>query len=186
MGDFNTVFEPALDRNASTYVRPDPSSRQLTRFVESNGMRALFRLLHPSDRVYKWKRPNNLQMTRIDMIFATGDLASDVDFVTITPWQWSDHSFVLASVAVLRATSRGQGFWKLDVSILNDSDYCASVQSFWTDWRTQRHRFPDCILWWKTGKEYLREMSHQFCQHRIRERRRRRLDLECQLVRFRQ
>ena len=30
LGDFNTVFDPALHRNASTYFRPDPSSRQLT------------------------------------------------------------------------------------------------------------------------------------------------------------
>ena len=186
LGDFNTVFDPALDRNTSTYVRPDPSSRQLTRLVESNGMRDLFRLLHPSDRAYTWKRPNNLQMSCIDMIFATGDLASDIDSITITPWQWSDHSLVLASLAVPRATSRGPGFWKLNVSILNDSDYCSSVQSFWTDWRTQRHRFPDCILWWETGKAYLRDLSRQFCQQRTRERRRRRLDLECQLVRFRQ
>lgn len=186
LGDFNTVLDPARDRLNNPSARLDLSARCLIDVVERHSMSDLYRRLHPLEHGYTWKRPNGNQMSRIDMIFATDDVACDVTSVSLRSWQWSDHSaLVVVATTQPSMPTRGPGYWHFNVSVLSDQDYCDQVKSFWTTWQQQRVRFGALADWWETGKPYLRDMTIQHCQRQAKTRRQRRLQLQRDLEEYR-
>ena len=182
LGDFNAVMDPRLDKFNASRDRPDPGARRLSSLIKSFNYKDVYRSRYPNGRDFTWKRHNDrfTQMCRLDLIFCSDDCLN-VSEVRMDPWQWSDHLAVSASIPLETNTNRGPGYFHMNVDVLTDGEFVDKVESFWTEWRFEKERFPSIVDWWEVGKCYLRDLTRDHCEERARSRQSRRRHLQATL-----
>ena len=62
------------------------------------------------------------------------------------PYPFLDHCAVLTSLSV-PDVSPGPGLWKLNTSILQNTDYVKLISDSWSNWMPSIHRFPSLAKW---------------------------------------
>lgn len=163
-GDFNTVFNRALDRRGSD---PSDSSREssvsLCGLFDACCAVDIWRYLHPTSSCFTWTRWNGSLASRIDLIGIPYVWVPSVESCDILPCPFSDHCAVVSSILVPDAVSPGPGLWKLNTSILADDDYIKLISDAWLNWRSSIHRFPSLVKWWEDGKGLIKGLTIRYC-----------------------
>ena len=95
-GDFNTVPDAVLDRFGCNPSSPWAYSWPacLSSLTSSPDLVDIWRLRHPGEREYTWRRPNGTQGSRLDMFWLSSALFDLVRRVDILPFFRSDHAYV--------------------------------------------------------------------------------------------
>lgn len=163
-GDFNTVVDSKLDRFG---CNPDSVwaynwSTSLTNLMSTYDLHDVWRVRHPDEQSFTWKRPNGQQGSRLDMFWASSFLMSLVVRVDILPFFRSDHSYVYLELDPRSTVPRGQGLWKLNTNHLGDPDFAKLVSEFWASWRQIKPSFSSLSAWWDAGKARLRHHMRTF------------------------
>ena len=143
-GDFNAVFDRSMDRQGSdaSDSSRESSSSLANLFLECCVI-DIWRYVHPSVPGYTWTRWNGSLAFRIDLFGVPYVWVPSISSVSVLPCSFSDHCAVLLSVNIPDAAPPGPGFWKLNASILEDSDYVQLVNNTWKSWRRSVSRFPN-------------------------------------------
>ncbi len=131
-GDFNAVFDRALDRrgsNVSDISRE--SSVALASFFNNCCVADVWRHLHPSSVAFTWLKPDGSISSRIDLFGCPLTWLHLVESCDILSCPYSDHSAVVLECVIPDPIPRGPGRWKLNTSILSDADFVDSVKTFW-------------------------------------------------------
>ena len=163
-GDFNMVENLTEDRKGGgggpegiTYLRGPPFSgaqkgTSFGRYMETSPPKkeAIFLALQA-----------NIS-SRLDRIYIDSTLASLVKSCYITPFVWSDHDIVAMSFSLLNAVNRGRGFWKMNLTLLEDDAFKADVAAFWADWKQEKRHYADPSIWWDLGKSYIKRLAIDF------------------------
>ena len=112
-GDFNSVFDRALDRFGSD---PSDSSREssasLSSLFDSCCVIDIWRYLHPNTSGFTWTRWNGALASRIDLFGVPYVWVPSVSSCDIVPCPFSDHCAVLLSVVVPDVVPPGPGLWE--------------------------------------------------------------------------
>ena len=170
-GDFNAVFDRALDRRGGNVLDLSREScGTLLSLFRDCAVLDIWRSLHPSTVAFSWLRPDGSSSSRIDLIGCPYPWVHLVRFCDLMPCPFSDHSAVVLSVPIPEPIPRGPGRWKLNVSILSDESFGVSVRSFWERWRARKSSFINVQTWWDVGKEKLKSIAVQFCSSRSKKR----------------
>ena len=117
-----------------------------------------WRAKHPATKEFTWRRPNESQGSRIDMIWIPMGYLGLVSSVGIFPFFRSDHSYVYLEIDLPFEVKRSKGLWKFNASLLKDESFCAEIARFWTDWRSEQSRFHVLSSWWDAGKVRLKQL----------------------------
>ena len=127
MGDWNIVLEPSLDTlNYQTLGNPRARAQLIDKMTEL-GLVDIFREFKPNDRKYTWKQWGSHKYSRIDYFLVSNSLVPFVQNVDILPKCYSDHSPILLDLDFTRF-NRGRGFWKMNNSLLYDTEYVEIVK----------------------------------------------------------
>ena len=86
----------------------------------------IWRVQHPTDRIYTWKRNKPPIFCRLDMILISDDIIGNTVSTNISPGYKSDHSLVSIDFD-FASQPRGRGFWKLNTNLLTDIDYVEKI-----------------------------------------------------------
>ena len=171
-GDFNTVFDRALDRFGSS---ADDTSREstlaLTRLFDSCCVVDIWRYLHPTSTSFTWNRWDGQLASRIDLVGCPYPWVSSVSSCDILPFPSSDHCAVLFSFSIPDVIPPGPGLWKLNISILQDAEYSKLITDFWLNWRRSQNYYPSLSDWWELGKFKIKNLTIQYCSKKAKERR---------------
>ena len=182
-GDFNAVFDTAIDRKGSSTVTPYRQSVQaLSRILQLGSLIDAWRTIHPSHQAFSWTSANGVFASRIDHILFPSVWQHTLSSCAITPTPYSDHCFLSATFDLPDSSSRGPGYWKLNTSLLADSVYRDKVSEFWSFWATQRSAFDSLANWWDVGKLKLKALSIQYSQLLSKLRKSRRSSLQTRLT----
>lgn len=147
-GDFNTVFDRALDRFGSDPLDSSrESSSSLLNLSDSCCVIDIWRYLHPNASGFTWTRWNGALASHIDLFGVPYVWVPSVSFCDIVPCPFSDHCAVLLSVVVPDVVPPGPGLWKFNSSILEDVEYVDLISDLWVSWRASIHRFPSLAKW---------------------------------------
>ena len=115
-GDFNTVFDRAIDRLGSC---ADNTSREsipaLTRLFDSCCVIDIWRYLHPVSSSFTWNRWDGQFASRINLVGCPYPWVSSVSSCDIVPFPFSDHCAVLFTFSIPDVTPPGPGLWKLNI-----------------------------------------------------------------------
>ena len=183
-GDFNTVVNPVVDRHGCNPSSPwaynwPISLSALTRHFD---LVDIWRVRHPDERNYTWRRANGSQASRLDMFWLSSHLVPSVLDVAIYPFFRSDHSYVFLRVTLPSAPARGPGVWKFNSSLLSDDVFTAKVRAFWSSWQAEKSSFPNVAVWWDAGKSRLKRLMRQYSREQASSRRSRIRSLERTLL----
>ena len=128
-GDFNMVEDVMLDRRGGTPSNSHLLGLQyLQQIKEKNKIIDTWRKKHPNLRQYTFHNYNNLIHSRIDRIYAHENqiiLKSQ-----ILPNPFSDHDTVLLTLQIPNQNPKGQGYWKLNTSILSNKSFKKLFENF--------------------------------------------------------
>ena len=159
-GDFNAVFDRTLDRRGSMGVSfAHESCVTLKSLFDDCCLVDVWRALHPDVSAFSWMRSDGALASRIDLVGCPYAWLHCVESCSIEPCPYSDHCAVLFKCAIPSPLPRGPGRWKLNTSILKESAFISSVQSFWTVWRSCKSSFPSLQTWWDRGKERIKGLA---------------------------
>ena len=171
-GDFNTVFDRALDRFGSC---SDDTSREstpaLARLFDSCCVTDIWRYLHPAASVFTWNRWDGQFASRIDLVGCPYSWVSSVSSCDIVPFSFSDHCAVVFTFSLPDVIPPGPGLWKLNTSILQNNDYVKLISDFWLNWRLTQNNFPSLSDWWELGKFKIKDLTINYCSKKAKERR---------------
>ena len=166
-GDFNTVFDRALDRRGSD---PSDTSREsssaLRGLFDACSVVDIFRYLHPSTPGYTWSKWNGTLASRIDLVGIPSHWVSSVSACSVVPCPFSDHCGVQVSVTVPDSIPSGPGLWKLNTAVLKEAEYVRLISDFWQAWHGSVDNFSTLAKWWDAGKSRLKGLTIRYCKSR--------------------
>ena len=166
-GDFNCVFDRALDRHGSVVSDTSHESTvALGNLFNECCIYDVWRSLHPVSSAFTWLRADGSVSSRIDLIGCPSSWSHRVESCDIISVPYSDHSAVVLDCGVPDPLPRGPGRWKLNVSILAHPDLVASIKAFWQHWRTCNNSFASLQMWWDRGKEKLKGLCIGHCERK--------------------
>ena len=83
--------------------------------------------------------------SRIDCIYLLQN--QKIKNTTITPNNLSDHDAITVTLKIKKKPNQhGQGYWKLNTSILQQKSFQKLFKRFWSDWQTQKNKTKKTIL----------------------------------------
>lgn len=171
-GDFNTVFDRTLDRFGSCAGDTSrESTPALTRLFDSCCVVDIWRYLHPNSSSFTWNRWDGQFASRIDLMGCPYPWISSVSACDIVPFSFSDHCALLFTFSIPDVIPPGPGLWKLNVSILQETDYTKLITDFWLSWRLAQNNFPSLSDWWELGKFKIKHLTIGYCSKKAKERR---------------
>lgn len=172
-GDFNTVVDPVLDRFGCNPSSPWAYNwpRSLRHLTEEFDLRDVWRMNHPDERNYTWRRVNGSQASRLDMFWVSSSLTESIAEVDIYPYFRSDHSYVFLRFTLPTMPKRGPGVWKFNANLLKDEEFCQRVQEFWQSWQGEKSSFPSLAIWWDAGKARLKRVICRYSKQQASSRR---------------
>ena len=97
-------------------------------YVCENDLVDIWRERNPDKLEYTWSRNNPLKRGRLDKLFVNIDLISSVTEAVIEPGYRTDHSLVVMKMRV-KEVEKGSGIWKMNDSVLQDSEYVELVNT---------------------------------------------------------
>ena len=89
----------------------------------------------------------------------------------------------MIKLVLLSLFAPGPGLWKLNSSILDESEFVLLISNLWSFWRGRIFSFPSLADWWDAGKTEIKRLSIDYCRNRARVKREER-DLLSRLVSF--
>ena len=168
-GDFNTVFDRALDRfGSSAEDTSRESTPALTRLFDSCCVTDIWRHLHPTSTSFTWNRWDGQLASRIDLVGCPYPWVSSVSSCDIIPFPFSDHCALCFSLTIPDVIPPGPGLWKLNISVLQDSAYTKLITDFWFTWRRSQNDFPSLSDWWELGKHKIKQLTIDYCSKKAK------------------
>ena len=129
-----------------------PGAQALHSFTDNFNNVDVYRHLNKQGREVTWTDKRGTVGSRLDRFYLPAAFLSERSKCDILPCYFSDHSLVKICFQLPEASPKGQGIWKLNVSVLQDNEFELQIRHFWSEWRDNKVNFPDQRLWWDIGK----------------------------------
>ena len=158
-GDFNTVFKAADKRGNNSIIRHPKCVQVISDFMETCACVDVWRLRNPNTFKFTWFRKSpNLIMERLDYILVSSNLTAQICDADIDCSFMSDHGIPHVTF-VKPHGAQGPGFWHLDCTLLENTDYVQEVKAIIEDCC---NKYSDIGLRWEMIKMEVRGFSIRF------------------------
>ena len=149
-GDWNCVTN-IKDIEGGDYAKK--KSQDLADLVRDFNMADAFRYLHPDKREYTWARKSKFG-SRLDRFYIPQELLQGLLEVSHHSYL-SDHKYVKMVIRLpevekkkFKEKIRDSGFWKLNVSVLEEEDFMLEFKVMWERLLARKPEFADSADWW--------------------------------------
>jgi exonuclease III len=166
-GDFNVIFNPALDRKSAipfTESRKYGDIKNTINEIQSNlETHDTWRLKNPDTTRFTWSRQNPSKVkSRLDYWLCSETLSDVVKEVDIIPCIKSDHSAVILKLDNFGGQKKGRGHWKLNTSFINEEDYIKGIMENKIKWSEEFQDVTEAGAKWELFKYKIRQYSMDY------------------------
>lgn len=153
--DFNFVEVPNCDKSKGRMRSGAATRTAFAPFKNQNNLVDIFRIFYPNSKEYTHCDPVSKTKTRIDRIYAD-DITSKSAIESYHEINtFTDHSAV---IAIFKFNSNiGPGYWKCNVSVLDDIDFKADFIALWAKLEKIAHN-DYSLNWWDDCKNKIKEL----------------------------
>ena len=155
-GDWNLVLNNQLDKDGKHPHANKNSKERLKSYMKFFNLNDVFRNFFPSKKVFTRIQLQPYTATRLDFFFS-------VKSVAVSQSVMSDHKIVSLSLFSV-PNKRGNGYWKINNSILLDVNYITQIKQVISDFivtNAQEDTSPHTL--WETLKCIIRGETIKFC-----------------------
>ena len=156
-GDFNCVTDNFDSSNTSASASIFEGSKEIKDFTSTNNLIDSYRVHNPKSPGHTWSRISMNQSSRIDRIYLPKDFI--ITNVTTSPFPYSDHNPVHATVQIPNNRKHGKGYWKYNVSLNNNKEFCNELRFYYSLWSTLKKGFDSITDWWENIKVKIRQLA---------------------------
>jgi len=162
-GDFNLVLNLDVDKKGGIARTHAESVKTLKELCAKLDLVDAWRILNPDNRRYTWRRKRPEIQCRLDFFLVTQNLMCNVKSANITTGYKTDHSLIEIMIAT-HSNERGPSFWKLNTSLLSETDYINQIRTTIKDTQEsyKNDRFVNDALMWEMTKLKIREQSLKY------------------------
>ena len=156
-GDFNCVLNNDDRISNSCSDKKDPSTAKLKSIISTLSLCDIWKIKNPSEVQFSYidAQPSP-SCSRIDLWLGSQNLRQYISKCLITSCPAPDHKAVTLSLAI-NDKPRGPGYWKMNVSILNNTDYVDKVKEIINTAILQYRGLSNILVW-----EYLKRKIKEF------------------------
>lgn len=164
-GDLNCIIDPTMDKNSPARLpaASDQHRNRLRTLMENHNLLDIYRIRFPKRKTYTFRR--GAYASRVDLILLSTHLSESASPLMVTAGAHSDHSMV-SLLLENSVRTRGPGLWKLNPSLLENSDYLEMMESFLSDWVAPPELENPCNAW-EWLKYEIKRISIQFSRDNI-------------------
>ena len=146
-GDYNLVLDLLLDKKGGNRRTNAKSQQKVLEWMECTDLVDVWRHQHPDEQKFTWSRTRPTKIfCRLDFFLASNGICDRIKSSSITPGFNSDHSVVTVNIE-LNQTPRGKGYWKLNCSHLQDTNYIDLIKRTITETATINQDANPNLLW---------------------------------------
>ena len=177
-GDFNTIFDPDLDKQGGDLVNcTNLYTKELLAFIETYDLIDAIRFQHPDKKIFTRVQRTPPVLTRIDHWLISSHLVNCLKTALALPGIKSDHSIILLHICS-NSDQRGRGFWKFNSTLLKDIDYVKSISDMISTLKVKTSEMTNKHLRWDYIKTELRGFTLQYSSRKNKEKKEFKLKLE--------
>ena len=167
--DFNLVLDPVLDKKGGVAFEKKDITKLVQDLCVECHLIVIWRIKHPEERAFTWRNPK--ASIRLDFWLISDSLQDYVENIKIVPCIKSDHSAVSLHLKKLENSTemRGRGYWKLNSSLLDDTEFIQSFRQDWNKWLIQ-NTFTSSRMKWEFLKYKIRYICIKFSSKGKKER----------------
>jgi len=178
-GDFNCTMNPLLDKKGSSLAPRKIAIASIECFQEEFILVDIWRVKNPEIKSFTWCQSSPQIFSRVDYWFISNNLPAWIKSTDIIPALRTDHSAImLVEEDNGLKHKKGQGYWKMNCTILDDSFYNDEISNLLPKWVGEgRKELSDNRSIWEWTKFNVRDHTIQFLMKRARSRK----DKEAQL-----
>lgn len=168
-GDFNCITDPGLDsKNTNTVNQGTRGSPELLRTIKHHGLVDAWRNQNPKEKRFTWHNGDNTQATRIDRIYLSRELSVGSQNEIIA-FPSSDHDMIQTKITT-QISSSGKGFWHLNTSLLENSNFKSTIKFTWKEWAKRKTDYQNILDRWDEGKIKIKRAVISFSADEARKR----------------
>ena len=171
-GDFNLVQDQNLDTFGYIHENNKRASLELKNLMNLHTLSDPWRYSFPTKKQYSWRNGNNSKMSRLDFFLVSGHLLNQIEETRVFFGYKTDHSLIYLKIK-FSDLKRGKGFWKLNISLLNNNNYVEEVKRTIQATALEYHKTNDIpthtdlnttsdLLFWEVLKMNIRSISIKF------------------------
>ena len=157
-GDFNTILSDKDIKGGKGNHHPK-STHVINQSMEHFQLSDYWRVKNDSFR-YTWMKKQPCVYKRLDYIIGSACLKTHVDSLDIDPAVLTDHAFPWIKLVLDEdQTNRGKGYWKFNLTLLEDENYRNEIEQMIKEVSEQQN---DIILRWEIIKMSARGISIKY------------------------
>ena len=128
-GDWNTVLNYNEDTHNYVHRNNPKAQKMISDIMDTEELVDVWRAQHPNTKRFTWQTKHRpFQKARLDFFLVTPDIHSRLLSSDIVAGYRTDHSMITISLD-FGLFERGKGFWKFNVSLLQDENYVKLVKN---------------------------------------------------------
>lgn len=170
-GDWNQVLNVDLDKvgGISNVIRQKYLAK-LQEFMGLLDVIDIWRMRNGIKKKYTWRQKKPQVKCRLDYFLTSQHMQETITRTDILPSILSDHSPISLSLKFLDTPNIGSGHWKLNVSLLSETEYKDSMRNKLTDIMQMYSKLDDYNLQWELIKYEIRKFTIAYSKERKRNR----------------
>ena len=167
-GDFNMTFDTDLDCYGGS-----PKIKECVKIVKDilYDLVDIWRIRNFNKHRYTWRNSSSKILRRLDFWLISDNLQEDIKQTEIGPSMKSDHSLISLEFDSVRDQKHGPSFWKLNTSLLDDSEYVNMINTEYPNWLREFEEITDKRVLWDLIKYRIRQVSIAYSKDKQKNRR---------------
>ena len=158
-GDFNCIDNPSIDKKGGNIEKGTYGCSKIKNIVTDFELFDVYRFLYPDKVNTTWYGKD--VACRLDRIYLSSSLDNCIKSCDNFPFAYSDHDCVLVSFVNNTEVKKGNGYWHLNNSILNDNVFCIKFREWFIN---LTDGLDICLEMWDFFKEQIKEFCIDYCR----------------------
>ena len=168
IGDFNLTLDVNLDRE-NTYNNNNKAKQKVEELLDKYCLRDVWRLQYGEKKEFSWIKKGSypIKASRIDFALVSAGLDQKVEAIQYLTSIKTDHRALYMFIET-SSSERGSGYWKLNCSMLEDSQYIQSINKEISQVLTASKNKSFCQTW-EILKKRIKKASINYAKSKVSE-----------------
>ena len=178
-GDFNCPLNPKLDKKGGVLVPRKMVLDNIECLQNELDLVDIWRIRNPRMKSYTWSQKSPQVFCRLDYWLISNNLQDFVNSTAITPALKTDHAAIELVLKDSNEQAKGPGYWKMNVSLLDDENYLNDLKNNIPKWKTSGiESLSDKRCIWDLLKYNIRDHAICYSKQKAKERNRKEKELQ--------
>ena len=142
-GDWNVIQNVQLDKLGGHDELKIRSLDMINNLKMQYDLQDIWRILYPTNKRFTWRHKQPLIQCRLDFWLTSVNIQDTVVNADIIPGVFSDHSVIILKLDDKTEVNCGNGFWKLNCSLLNGKNYISEISELIPAWGKEHSPIDD-------------------------------------------